>query len=125
MTRQIENVHSLVGSSTGNRSFRVNALAAAVVLMIGGALTGLGQQPQSVQSESAKPSTEKKPAVEPKEKMAGNYTMHSSVELGGVLTQKDGSSAMWATMVNEGTGMRVLNESRDFSTTHPRKKTFF
>ena len=70
MTRQIENVHSLVGSSTGNRSFRVNALAAAVVLMIGGALTGLGQQPQSVQSESAKPSTEKKPAVDPKETMA-------------------------------------------------------
>ena len=125
MTRQIENVHSLVGSSTGNRSFRFNALAAAVVLMIGGALTGLGQQPQSVQSESAKPATEKKPAVEPKEKMAGNYTMHSSVELGGVLTQKDGSSAMWATMVNEGTGMRVLNESLELRTTNPRKTPFF
>jgi hypothetical protein len=125
MTRQIENTHSLVGSSTGNKLSRFNALAAAVILILGGTLTGWGQQPQAVQSESAKPAVEKKPAAEPKERMSGNYAMHSSVELGGVLTQKDGSSAMWATMVNEGTGMRVLNQSLELRTTNPRKTPFF
>jgi hypothetical protein len=125
MTRQIESANSLVGSSAGSEFSRFGALAAAVILVLGGTLTGLGQQPQAVQQESAKPATEKKPAVEPKEKMAGNYTMHSSVELGGVLTQKDGSSAMWATMVNEGTGMRVLNQSLELRTTNPSKTPFF
>jgi hypothetical protein len=125
MTRQIENTNSLVGSSAGIRSSRLNALTAAVILGIGGALSGFGQQPQAVQSETAKPATEKKPVVEPKERLAGNYAMHSSVELGGVITQKDGSSAMWATMVNEGTGMRVLSQSLELRSTNPRKTPFF
>lgn len=125
MTKQIENTHSLVGSSAGSNFSRLSALTAAVILVLGGTLTGWGQQPQAVQSESAKPAVEKKPAAEPKERMSGNYAMHSSVELGGVLTQKDGSSAMWATMVNEGTGMRVLNQSLELRTTNPRKTPFF
>ena len=124
MTKQIENANSLVGSLAGSKSFR-RALTAAAILMIGGALSGWGQQPQAVQTESAKPAAEKKAAIEPKERVAGNYTMHSSVELGGVLTQKDGSSAMWATMINEGTGMRVLNQSLELRTTNPRKTPFF
>jgi len=124
MTRQIENANSLVRSSAGSKFTRLNALTSAVILLMGGALAGFGQQPQAVQSETAKPA-EKKPVAEAKEKMAGNYTMHSSVELGGVLTQRDGSSAMWATMVNEGTGMRVLNESLELRTTNPRKTPFF
>lgn len=125
MTRQIEKAHSLVGSSAGSVFFRLSALTAAAILMFGGTLTGWGQQPQAVQQESAKPAAEKKPAPEPKEKTVGNYTMHSSVELGGVITQKDGSSAMWATMVNEGTGMRVLNQSLELRTKDPRKTPFF
>jgi len=125
MTRQIENVNSLVGSSTGSRSCRLNALTAAVILLFGGALTGWGQQPQAVQSESGSQAAEKKPVSEPKERMLGKYTMHSNVELGGVLTQKDGSAAMWATMVNEGTGMRVLNQSLELRSTDPRKTPFF
>ena len=51
--------------------------------------------------------------------------MHSSVELGGIITQKDGSSAMWATMVNEGTGMRILNQSLEMRTMNPSKTPFF
>jgi hypothetical protein len=125
MTRQIEKANSLVGSSAGSRFARLNALTAAVILAIGGTLSGFGQQPQAVQSETAKPAAEKKPVAEPKEKMVGNYTMHSSVELGGVVTKKDGSSAMWATMVNEGTGMRVLNQSLELRTTNPSKTPFF
>ena len=126
MTRQIEYANSLVGSRTGTRFFRLNALTATAILMMGGALAGWSQQPLAVQSETAKPAAaEKKPALAPQEKMAGKYTMHSSVELGGVVTKKDGSSAMWATMVNEGTGMRVLNESLELRTTDPRKTPFF
>jgi len=125
MTKQIESTSSLVGSSAGSNFFRLGALTAAAILMAGGALTGWGQQTQAVQPESAKPEAAKKAAIEPKERMAGNYMMHSSVELGGVLTQKDGSSAMWATMINEGTGMRVLNQSLELRTTNPRKTPFF
>ena len=125
MTRQIEKANSLVGSSAGSRFARLNALTAAVILAIGGTLSGFGQQPQAVQSETAKPAAEKKPAAEPKEKMSGNYTMHSNVEVGGVITQKDGSDAMWATMVNEGTGMRIINQSLELRSVNPSKTPFF
>jgi hypothetical protein len=125
MTKQIEKTNSLVGSSAGSKHFRLSALTAAAILLMSGALTVRGQQPQVVQSETAKPAAETKPAIEPKERMSGNYAMHSSVELGGVLTQRDGSSAMWATMVNEGTGMRVLNQSLELRTTNPHKTPFF
>ena len=125
MTKQIEYAHSLVGSPAGIGISRLTALTAAMILVIGGAASSIGQQPQAVQPEASK-AAETKPAAEPKEKMVGKYTMHSSVELGGVVTaNKDGSSAMWATMVNEGTGMRVLNESLELRTTDPRKTPFF
>ncbi len=125
MTRQTEYAHGLVGSSTGVRVPRLLALTAAAILAIGGALGSFGQQPQSTPPETAKPVAEKKPTAEPKEKTVGNYTMHSSVELGGVITQRDGSRAMWSTMVNEGTGMRVLNESLELHTLNPSKTPFF
>src|SRR5579863_8635129 len=99
MTKQTKHAHSLVGSQAGIRISRGCTLTAAVLLAMG-ALSCFGQQPQATQAETAKPAAEKKPAAEPKEKMLGNYSMHSSVELGGIITQKDGSRAMWATMVN-------------------------
>ena len=123
MTRQTEYAQSLVGSSAG-RLNRFVVLTAAAMLAFGGAMSSFGQEPQAAQSEKAKPAATK-PLVEPKEKMVGNYTMHSSVELGGVVTQKDGSSAMWSTMVNEGTGMRVLNQSLELRSVNPSKTPFF
>lgn len=125
MTRQTEYVDSLVGSSTGIRISRVLALTATAIMAVGSVLSGFSQQPQAAQPEPAKPAAEKKPAAEPKEKTLGNYTMHSSVELGGVVTQRDGSRAMWSTMVNEGTGMRVLNESLELHSLNPSKTPFF
>lgn len=124
MTRPIENAHSLVGSLAGIKVSWFNALTAAVILAVGGIVTGFAQE-QPAQPEAAKPAVEKKTPAEPTQKMAGKYTMHSSVELGGVLTNRDGSSAMWATMVNEGTGMRVLNQSLELHTTDPSKTPFF
>ena len=66
MTRQIENASSLVGSSAGSRFFRLNALTAAMILAVGGAVCGFAQEP-ATQPEAAKPTVEKKPAPEPKE----------------------------------------------------------
>jgi hypothetical protein len=124
MTKQTKYAYSLVGSPAGFKTSRWCTLTAAALLAIG-AISGFGQQPQATQAETAKPAAEKKPTAEPKEKMLGNYNMHSSVELGGVITQKDGSRAMWATMVNEGTGMRILSQSLELRTMNPSKTPFF
>lgn len=125
MTIQTQFAQSLVGSQAGARIPRLCTLTVAVVLAIGGAISAIGQQASPAQPDAAKPAAAKKPAAEPKEKTLGNYTMHSNVELGGVITRKDGSDATWATMVNEGTGLRVLNQSLELRTMNPSKTRFF
>jgi len=124
MTKQTKFAHSLVGSSAGIRISRLCTLTVAAILAIG-TVNSFGQQPTAPSPEKAKPATEKKAKLPPAEKIVGNYSMHSVVELGGVITQKDGSRAMWATMVNEGTGMRVLNQSLEMHTVNPSKTPFF
>jgi hypothetical protein len=126
MTIQTEIANSLVGSPAGSRISRIAALTAAAILTIGATLDVGGQQPQAARSNAAKSADQTKPApAPPKERTLGNYTMHSSVELGGVISERDGSRAMWATMVNEGTGMRVLNQSLELRTLNPSKTPFF
>ena len=125
MTKQTEFANRLVGSSAGTRISRLCTLTIAAVLSVGGAVNVFGQQPQATPAEKAKPATEKKVPAPPAAKTVGNYNMHSNVELGGVITQKDGSRAMWSTMVNEGTGMRVLNQSLEMHTVNPSKTPFF
>ena len=125
MTKQTEFANSLVGSPAGSGVSRIRTLTAAAILAFSAVFNAVGQQPQATQSEAAKPAAQTKPAPAPKERTLGNYSMHSSVELGGVITQKDGSNAMWATMVNEGTGMRVLNQSLELRTLNPSKTPFF
>src|SRR5579859_1213754 len=124
MTKQTKFAHSLVGSSAGIRIPRLCALTIAAVLAIG-AVNSFGQQPQAPSPEKAKPASEKKAKLPPAEKIVGNYSMHATVELGGVITQKDGSRAMWANMVNEGTGMRMLNQSLEMRTVNPSRTPFF
>jgi hypothetical protein len=124
MTKQTKFAHSLVGSSAGIKFSRLCTLTIAALLAIG-AVNSFGQQPTAPSPEKAKPATEKNPKLPPPEKIVGNYSMHSVVELGGVITQKDGSRAMWATMVNEGTGMRILNQSLEMHTVNPSKTPFF
>ena len=55
----------------------------------------------------------------------GNYMVHSMIELGGTITDKEGSSAMWATMVNQGTGMRLVGQSLEMHSTDTAKTPFF
>lgn len=125
MTIQTQFAQSLIGSQAGTRISRLCTFTVAAMLAVGGAIGAIGQQPAPTQPDAARPAAEKKPAAEPKERTLGNYTMHSNVELGGVITQKDGSDAMWATMVNEGTGLRVLNQSLELRTMNPSKTPFF
>lgn len=125
MTRQTEFVHSLVGSPAASRRKRMCTLTATAILAICTATSSFSQQGQTTQSVAARPAAEKKAPPVPKEKTVGTYTMHSSVELGGIVSQRDGSRAMWSTMVNEGTGMRMLNESLELRTTNPSKTPFF
>ncbi len=122
MTKQTEFANSLVGSSAGIRIPRLFALTIAAVLAIG-AFTSFGQQPPP--SPKVVPAKEKKAAAPPAEKTVGNYTMHSNFEVGGVISTWDGSDAMWATMVNEGTGTRILNQSLEMRTINPSKTPFF
>ncbi len=124
MTKRTEFANSLVGSSAGIRIPRLFTLTIAAVLAIG-TVNSFGQQPQATPSEKAIPATPKKAPVPPAEKVVGNYVMHSNIELGGVISNWDGSDAMWATMVNEGTGMRLLNQSLEMRTVNPSKTPFF
>jgi hypothetical protein len=124
MTKQTEFANSLVGSSAGIRIPRLCTLTIAATLAIG-AVNGFGQQPPAAPSEKAIPATEKKALAPPAEKTVGNYTMHSNFEVGGVISQWGGSDAMWATMVNEGTGMRILSQSLEMHTVNPSKTPFF
>ena len=125
MTKRTEFANSLVGSSAGIRISRLCTLTIAATLAIG-AINGFAQQPQvAAPAEKAIPATEKKAPAPPAEKTVGNYTMHSNFEVGGVISTWSGSDAMWATMVNEGTGMRILNQSLEMHTINPSKTPFF
>ncbi|HET7103192.1 MAG TPA: hypothetical protein VFI20_03810 [Terracidiphilus sp.] len=67
----------------------------------------------------------KKPA-ESSPRTIGGYQVHQTIELGGRVTaNKDGSSAMWATMINQGTGMRILGHSLEMRSVDPRRTPFF
>jgi hypothetical protein len=124
MTKQTKFAHSLVGSSAGICIPRLFTLTIAAILALG-TVNSFAQQPQATDTPQTKPAAEKKALAPPAEKKVGNYTMHSTVELGGIITQKDGSSAMWSTMVNEGTGMRILNQSLELHTVNPSKTPLF
>jgi len=55
----------------------------------------------------------------------GGYKVHSMVDLGGRIAEKSGSPAMWATMVNQTTGARVLGQELRMHTIDPHKTPFF
>lgn len=123
MTRQTQFFGSLGGSLAGVRVSRLCALTLVAVLGAGGALAGTAQEKPSA-AKAAK-SAEKKPATPADGKVMGGYNVHSMVELGGRFAEKSGSRAMWATMINQTTGARVLNQSVQMRTLDPHKTPFF
>jgi hypothetical protein len=94
------------------------------MLVTGGAVAGFGQtQPDA--PKPAPPVFERKPAPAPAEKIAHGYLVHQSIELGGRITSTGGSTAMWDTMVNQSSGMRVLGQSLELRSVDTRKTPFF
>ncbi len=122
MTYQTKSLHSLGGSQAGSSVSRWCTLTLAAMMAIGGTNAGLAQvQPGT--AKAAQPA-EKKPA-NPEMKTVGGYQIHSMVELGGRITERSGSLPMWATLINQTTGMRVLGQSLDMHSLNPSKTPFF
>jgi hypothetical protein len=99
-------------------------LALTAVLNIGLAVACFAQ-PATDAAKPAKAIKEQKTAAAPAEKIANGYIVHQSIEVGGRYTTTGGSAAMWAMLVNEGTGGRVLGESLEMHSVDPSKTPFF
>jgi hypothetical protein len=129
MTRQTEFVNRLVGSPAGFNISRLCALTLAALLATGGAAHGFGQAPPVTPTPTPAPSAiqkpEKKAGVPPAPKIMHGYEVHQVLELGGNIVSRDGSSAMWATMVNEASGMRVIGHSLTMHSVDKSKTPFF
>ncbi|HEY3707028.1 MAG TPA: hypothetical protein VGL22_18355 [Terracidiphilus sp.] len=147
MTNQTYLRMRLTGSPAGF-SLRWRTLAATVILAAIPALAGHAQQapatepaaqttapaPEAAKPEAAKPTPAKpapakpapaKPAEATDGKNMGKYQVHSMVDLGGRFAEKNGSHAMWATMINQSTGARVLGQEVRMHTLDPHKTPFF
>jgi hypothetical protein len=135
MTNQTEFQKSLGGSPAGARITRLCTLTLAATLTTGGAAAGYGQaqlaqappaQALPAAAKPAKQATEKTPAPNPEQKIIGGYMVHQDIELGGrIVADKSGSEPMWATMVNQVTGLRVLNQYLDMHSVNTSKTPFF
>ena len=135
MTKQTEYAQSLVGSPAGSRISRLSTLTLAAILITGGAVTAFAQDKPAAQAPATPVPAAPTPSTAPAkhaplpsdstEKKMGNYMVHSMIELGGTITDKEGSSAMWATMVNQGTGMRLVGQSLEMHSTDTAKTPFF
>ena len=123
MTNQTNLLKSLGGSPAGASITRLCTLTLAAILGAAGAIAGMAQEQPA--AKAAKPSAEKKAASPAEGKAMGGYSVHSMVELGGRFAEKDGSRPMWATMINQTTGARVLGQSLQMHTLDPHKTPFF
>src|ERR1019366_6696805 len=125
MTKQTKTLQSMRGSPAGPSISGLCTLTWAAILATSGAVAGFGQ----AQPDAAKPTptvaAEKKPAPAPEVRTMGGYQVHQMIEMGGRLAEKSGSDPMWATMVNQTTGMRILSQSLDMHTLDHTKTPFF
>lgn len=126
MTKQTEIQKRLSGSPAGSGITRLCALTLATFLATGTAVAGFGQaQPESAKPAKVKEKQTQAPA-EASGKMIGNYLTHQEIELGGrIVVDKTGSEPMWATLVNQSTGLRVLSQYLDMHSVNPSKTPFF
>jgi hypothetical protein len=98
-------------------------LTLAAILLTGGAVAGFGQaQPDA--AKPAKPVSEK-PAKVAGETISHGYLVHQSLEVGGRYTKVSGSQGMWDTLVNQGSGGRILGQSLELHSVNPSKTPFF
>jgi hypothetical protein len=98
-------------------------LTLAAILLTGGAVADFGQaQPEA--AKPAKPVSEK-PAKVAGETISHGYLVHQSIEVGGRYTKVSGSQGMWDTLVNQGSGGRILGQSLELHSVNPSKTPFF
>ena len=125
MTNQTRSSRCLGGSPAGASISRLCTLTLVAAMASGPAMIGFAQTAPDA-AKPAKQVTETKPPAAPAPKVIGGYEVHQAIELGGRITaNKSGSDAMWATMVNQGTGMRVLSHSLEMHSLDPSKTPFF
>src|ERR1017187_2840465 len=125
MTNQTKSSRCLGGSPAGVSISRLCTLTLVAALASGTAILGFAQATPDA-AKPAKQVTEKPAPAAPAPKVIGGYEVHQAIELGGRITaNKSGSDAMWATMVNQSTGMRVLSHSLEMHSLDPSKTPFF
>ena len=124
MTNQTSLLKSLGGSPAGMSFSRICTLTFAAMLIAGGAVASFGQTAPDA-AKPAKAVKQQKPATEPTEKIANGYIVHQMIEVGGRYTTTGGSTAMWDTLVNQGTGGRVLGQSLEMHSVNTSKTPFF
>lgn len=66
-----------------------------------------------------------RPASAAKPPMLGPYEVHQDFEAGWRITNTQGSQGMWDTLVDMGSGGRILNQSLLMHTTDPHKSPWF
>ena len=125
MRNQTRSSRCLGGSPAGASISRLCTLTLVAAMASGTAILGFAQATPDA-AKPAKQVTEKPAPAAPAPKVIGGYEVHQAIELGGRITaNKSGSDAMWATMVNQSTGMRVLSHSLEMHSLDPSKTPFF
>ena len=132
MTNQTNFLNSLFGSPAGGNISRLCALTFAIIPATVVTAAGFAQDqptPATAQAPAQTPAPKPappKPESKPGEgKTIGGYNVHSMVDLGGRFAEKSGSRSMWATMVNQTTGARVLGQELRMHAVDPHKTPFF
>ena len=133
MTNQTNSLKCLYGSPVEARLTGFFTLTVAAILMtIAGAPACAQDQPAGAQpakptpeaAKAAQPAPAKKPGAA-EGRTVGGYQVHSTIDVGGRITEQSGSDAMWATMVNQTSGARILGQSLQMHTLDPIKTPFF
>jgi hypothetical protein len=128
MTGQAQTSKFLNGPPAGFRVSLAYGLPVAVLLSMSN-VSGKGQespaQPATAAQPAAQGQAKKKAPAEPAEKKAGQYLVHQSLELGGRITSIQGSQGMWNTLVDMGSGGRILGQSLEMRSLDPAKTPFF
>ena len=111
----------------GSPPLRADARSIFAIAVLAAVLTGPASRlAQAQQAAETKPAGTGKPADPNAGKQMGGYQVHQTVELGGRLVEnKTGSEAMWATMVNQSSGPRLIGQSMEMRTLNPMKTPFF
>lgn len=123
MTKQADFVKCLGQSLAGIVTSRLCALSLGVVFLAAGTFEVYAQSAPDP-ARPAKPLSETKSAA-PAAKVAAGYSVHQAFEAGGHITGVSGSQPMWDTLINQGSGARILSQSLELRTVDPAKTPFF